>query len=430
MATCKFIHAADIHLDSPLRGLSRDPDAPADSLRSACREAFKNLVELALMEKVEFVVLAGDLYDGDWQDYHTGIFLIEQVAKLGRRNIDVYSASGNHDAANKMTKTLPLPQNMKVFSSTQAQTFIHEPSKVALHGQSYRSEAVTDNLVTGYPDSHPGRLNIGVLHTSLDGREGHAPYAPCSLDDLRAKGYQYWALGHVHTREVVDETSGYALFPGCLQGRNIREVGPKGCTLVTVEDHRIKRVEEKHVDVIRWFVCDVGLTGTTSKKEVLERVRQSMTEQHQHSANRPMVMRIKLRGESEVARELAAYPEKLTYEIKALGAEVAGLLGCEIWIEKIENKTKPVSKDSRSSVDHEALGYVLEKVRNPAYGIKEIQGLEEKIRELTNKLPHPLSGKYQKALRGDGSSSEELQTLVEEGKDMLEGQLLGRRGLS
>ena len=113
----KFIHAADIHLDSPLRGLSRYESAPAESIRGACRRAFENLVDLAIEEKVAFVLLAGDLYDGDWKDYSTGIFLSQQMGRLGQHNISVFAVAGNHDAANRMTKTLDSPSNMKILSS-------------------------------------------------------------------------------------------------------------------------------------------------------------------------------------------------------------------------------------------------------------------------------------------------------------------------
>ena len=183
----KFIHAADVHLDSPLRGLSRYESAPAESIRYACRRAFENLVDLAIEEKVAFVLLAGDLYDGDWKDYNTGIFLSQQMGRLGQHNILVFTVAGNHDAANRMTKALDSPTNMSILSSRKVETIKLDDLSVAIHGRSFGTQHVDENLAAGFPAAQKGVFNIGLLHTSLDGREGHAVYAPCSIDDLHRR---------------------------------------------------------------------------------------------------------------------------------------------------------------------------------------------------------------------------------------------------
>ena len=236
----KFIHAADVHLDSPLRGLSRYESAPAESIRNACQRAFENLVDLAIDEKVSFVLLAGDLYDGDWRDYSTGIFLSQQMGRLGQQNIPVFTVAGNHDAANRMTKALDSFSNMTILSSQKAETIMLDDLAVAIHGQSFGTQHVDENLAAGFAAAEQGMFNIGLLHTSLDGREGHAVYAPCSADDLRSKGYQYWALGHIHKQEFVSENP-WIVFSGCIQGRHIQESGAKGCVLVTVEDGVVRK---------------------------------------------------------------------------------------------------------------------------------------------------------------------------------------------
>ncbi|MCG8551932.1 MAG: DNA repair exonuclease, partial [Desulfobacterales bacterium] len=194
----KFIHAADIHLDSPLRGLSRYESAPVEAIRNACRRAFQNLVDLAIEEKAAFVLLAGDLYDGDWKDYSTGIFLSREMGRLNQHNIQVFCVAGNHDAANRMTKSLDTPSNMKMFSAGKVETVKLEELSVAIHGRSFKKRHVDENLAAGFCSAEKGMFNIGLLHTSLDGRKEHANYAPCSLDDLISKEYQYWALGHIH----------------------------------------------------------------------------------------------------------------------------------------------------------------------------------------------------------------------------------------
>lgn len=184
----KFIHTADLHLDSPLRGLSSYADAPAERLRTATRDAFHTLVTQAIDEQVDFMVIAGDVYDGDWKDFNTGLFFIRQMGRLRNSGIPVYLLYGNHDADSEMTRGLELPDNVQVFSSRKAETFRIESRKVALHGRSFKVAATTDNLLPGYPEPVAGWLNIGVLHTALEGNAEHARYAPCSVAELQAKG--------------------------------------------------------------------------------------------------------------------------------------------------------------------------------------------------------------------------------------------------
>ncbi len=198
-----FLHAADIHLDSPLRGLQRYEGAPADEIRQATRRALENLVQLAIDQSVAFVLIAGDLYDGDWKDHCTGLFFVSQMVRLREANIPVIVIAGNHDAMNKMTRTLPLPENVHMLDHKRPETIHLEALGVAIHGQSFATQAVLEDLSATYPSAVGGQLNIGLLHTCATGREGHAAYAPCTIPGLVAKQYDYWALGHVHGFEVL-----------------------------------------------------------------------------------------------------------------------------------------------------------------------------------------------------------------------------------
>src|SRR5262245_28090371 len=185
----KFLHAADLHLDSPLRGLDRYEGVPVDRFRGATRAALSNLCDLCLAEPVDFVLLAGDLYDGNWKDFRTGLFFVSQMTRLRDAGIPVLVVRGNHDAESALTRSLRLPANVVVLSSrapeTDATTL--ERLGVVVHGQGYASRAVTHDLARSYPEAVPGLFNIGMLHTSVDGREGHASYAPCSVETLRSK---------------------------------------------------------------------------------------------------------------------------------------------------------------------------------------------------------------------------------------------------
>ena len=199
----RFLHAADLHIDSPMRGILSRETRVADQLRSSTREAFLRLVDLAISEKVSFVIIAGDIYDRDWKDYTTGLFFRKGMSQLKQADIPVYLISGNHDAASTITRKLSLPENVTLFSSRSPQTAELPGLPVALHGMSFPNRAVEENLVPLYPPAVPHKFNIGILHTSLSGAPGHDTYAPCKLSDLLAKGYDYWALGHIHKPEVA-----------------------------------------------------------------------------------------------------------------------------------------------------------------------------------------------------------------------------------
>ncbi len=142
----RFLHAADIHLDSPLRGLDDYEGAPVQSLRGATRKAFVALVQLALTERVDFVILAGDLYDGDWPDYNTGLFFLNRIRELDQAGISVVMLSGNHDAASRITARLTLPESVHVLPTEHPGTKRFDHLRVAVHGQGFARQAETRNL--------------------------------------------------------------------------------------------------------------------------------------------------------------------------------------------------------------------------------------------------------------------------------------------
>ena len=241
MLSFRFIHTGDIHLDSPLKGLAGQQSAAAERIRAAPRAAFENLISQAIEEEVDFVVIAGDLYDGDWRDYQTGLYFVKQMGRLSEAKIPVFLLHGNHDAESQITRKLTLPPNVSVFSARKPETFQLPHLNVALHGHSFRQRDVTDNLVPAYPPPLAGCFNIGVLHTGLGGMPGHANYAPCAIEDLINKGYDYWALAHVHQAAVLNERP-HVVFCGNLQGRHIRETGAKGASLVTSRTAKSRRL--------------------------------------------------------------------------------------------------------------------------------------------------------------------------------------------
>lgn len=334
-----FLHVADIHLDSPLRGLSRYEGAPVEAIRGATRQALANMVEYALDKAIPLVVLAGDVYDGDCPDFQTLLHFSRQMSRLGERGVRVVMIRGNHDADNAMTSALRLPDNVTVLPSDKAGTWRCASLPVAVHGRSYPAREVTDNLVRDYPAPLPGLFNIGLLHTALSGRAGYAPYAPCTLTDLAAKGYDYWALGHVHEFEHVSQTP-LAVFSGCLQGRHARETGPKGCVRVDVGDDGHVRVHQVVCDVLRWHVLEVDVAETKSIEDVGVAVTRRLKQQARDFGDRLTACRIILRGGCPAHDDLARDPELAAAQIR-LGATDA--LPDRIWVEKILVRTDPVT---------------------------------------------------------------------------------------
>jgi DNA repair exonuclease SbcCD nuclease subunit len=343
----KLLHAADLHIDSPLRGLERYPDAPVAAIRTATRRAMENLIQLALSEAVDAVLLAGDVYDGEWRGYDTGLFFQRQLGLLAEAEIPVYLVSGNHDADSQISRNLTLPHNVHQFTTHQAEYVVDEKAGIAVHGQGYASRAVTDNLAAQFPRALSGLFNIGLLHTALDGREGHAPYAPCSVEQLGALGYGYWALGHVHKREVVSDRP-HIVFSGNIQGRHGREVGPKGCTLVTVEAGTVS-LEERHLDVVRWAHPQVDASSASDLDDVCELVRRQLTEERDRADGRLLAARVSVVGRSAAHAEVWRDHEWLTHEVRTIGFDLS-----EVWVEKVRPSTRPPAEDTAAGVDDSA----------------------------------------------------------------------------
>jgi len=337
MDELRVLHAADLHVDSPMRGLVAYDGAPVDEIRAATRAALRSLVAEAIDRRVHLLLLAGDLYDGSWRDYNTGLFVVSQLAELHEAGIPVVIVYGNHDAESQLTRRLHLPPNTTVLSSTNPETHVFSDLGVAVHGQSYATRAIEADLSLAYPKADPGLVNIGMLHTCFDGSLGHDPYAPCALTGLRSKGYDYWALGHVHDHRVVCEDP-MVVFPGNLQGRHIRETGPKGATLVSFVDHE-PSIEQLTFDIVRWERCRVDLTGARVLDECLARCSEGLLDLS-GTGSMTYAVRVELVGPSSLNGPLRARSEEIANEVRALSL---ALDGRDVWIEKVVVETTPVT---------------------------------------------------------------------------------------
>jgi exonuclease SbcD len=404
MAEFRFLHAADIHLDSPMRGLETDPEAPAQLLREATRRAFCNLVDAAIEERVAFVLIAGDLYDGDWQDYRTGLFLIEQTRRLSEAGIPLVIVSGNHDAASVITRQLRLPERVTRLPYDRCGRIVLDEPGVAIHGQSFPTKSVTDDLSRGYPEPLTGLFNIGLLHTALNGRPDHDNYAPTTAAALVAKEYDYWALGHVHAREIVCPDP-WIVFPGNLQGRHVRESGPKGASLVTVCNGRVSRVEHRPLDVLRWCAVAVPLDGERHFDGAMARIGRALSENVQQAEGKPIAARVRLSGATPLHGRLLCEIERVRQGVVAEGYQYGSDL---VWIES-------VVIDTASPDD------LMDLLGRPDVIGRLAAVLDEMIRE-TERLRHRMSGvdlAAEHPLREGGAE------LLKRARDLVLAQLAG-----
>lgn len=339
-----FLHMADLHLGSPFRGLSVAEPEVARRFSQAIRDTFAALVARAIREEVDFVVIAGDVYDGEWRDASVGLFLNRELARLDDAGIPVYLVKGNHDAESVVTRSVTLPPCVHTFGVAKPRTLTIPHLHVALHGQSYKEREAPDNLARDYPEAKGGWFNIGVLHTSLSGYEGHAAYAPCTEADLVAKGYDYWALGHIHGGHVVRREPAI-VYPGCIQGRSVREIGAKGAMCVRVRGGAVE-LEPWVADHARWCVAEVDVARVDDfHAQVPSLVEGAVREAVSDAGDRLVALRVRLTGATAAHDWMAAHAGDVRAEVEAAAQRVSP----DIWLEKVRLATRsdapPIAPD-------------------------------------------------------------------------------------
>ncbi|MFN0305722.1 MAG: exonuclease SbcCD subunit D, partial [Burkholderiales bacterium] len=276
-----------------------------------------------------------------------------------------------------------LPPNVTVFSSRTAQTVRIDALSVAIHGRSFPDRAVDEDLVPSYPAPVPDFFNIGMLHTSLNGRVGHDTYAPTDPATLAAKGYDYWALGHVHAREVVSEAP-RIVFPGNLQGRHANETGAKGCELVTVEAGRIE-AEFVALDVVRWNQVVVALDGIDALAALADAFRAALAPILVGATDRLHAVRVTLTGSTPLHRLEAKQPGTLAAAIQAAAQDVSD---AEIWIEQVRLALTTPMDRAQSAERQDAVGELIRLVDAIAVDDAQLaKWARAELGDLLNALP-------------------------------------------
>lgn len=327
----RFVHTADIHLDSPLRSLALRNKDLAELVGDASRQAFSSIIDLCLSESVDALVIAGDLYDGDQTSMKTARFLAAQMARLTEANIRVYKIRGNHDALSRISKQLVFPELVTIFGG-RAQSVLQTAGglDVAFHGLSFASPKAPDSLLPKYPAPQDGAVNVGIMHTSLAGAPGHDVYAPCSVAQLHGHGFDYWALGHIHARSVHRGAS-TVVMPGIPQGRDINEAGEKSVTLVTIRDDRSIEIEERLTSVAQFERLSVDLSGALEWAEAVAQIRAELEQKRGSVRSRHAVIRLELTGATPLSWSLIRDKDLLLAEAEQAAEQIG-----ETWIEKLQ----------------------------------------------------------------------------------------------
>lgn len=368
----RFIHCADLHLDSPLRGLERYEGAPVEAIRTASRRAFERLVQAAIDNHVGFVVIAGDIYDRDWPSADTGFFFLNQLSRLAEHGIPAYAVAGNHDSASEISRYLDWPAGTTLFRADQAHSVDVPDLGVVIHGRSFANRHEDTTFLDSYPPAVPNRFNLGILHTSLSGNPDHAEYVPCSPTQLIDRGYHYWALGHVHTPAVVCESPAI-VFPGNIQGRSVKETGPRGCYLVTVTDDHRATPHFMPLDDVRWHVLPLDCSRAESISDLIEDAIETLRERAA-SEDCPIMVRLRLEGHTPLHRELVATGESLRDRLVNAANTATGR---RAWLEKVVLETAPPETAAvQGGIAHAALDMIRHEVAAAATAeIRELRSL-------------------------------------------------------
>jgi DNA repair exonuclease SbcCD nuclease subunit len=310
MIPFRFLHAADLHLDSRFAGLAHISPAIRSYLRESTFAALGRLVRVAIQENVDFIVISGDVYDVSDASLQGQLRFQEAIKELGQHRIQVFLIHGNHDPLDGLRLTTEMPKHVTVFGGEKpdhATAYRRKDSQevAIVSGISYPTAKVTDNTAVTFSRKPGSRLyHIAMLHGNVDGDLLHETYSPCSRRDLIERGFDYWALGHIHKRSVLHEKP-VIVYPGNIQGRSIKETGAKGCYVVDVDEAGSTTLQFHELDYVRWQVRDLSIEGLSNEAEWIQRVEQVIDDIRGELPELMSVVRLRLVGRGDVHKVLA-----------------------------------------------------------------------------------------------------------------------------
>ena len=376
----RFVHTADLHLDSPLKSLAtRDPSL-AHAVRTASRTALTRTVDLCVDEAVDALVIAGDLYDGDQRSMHTAAALTREMRRLHEAGVPAYVVRGNHDARSRITRELALPDNVHGYDG-RGGTHLLGDGRAAFHGVSFTKAHAPESLVAKFRAPRPDAWNVGVLHTSLAGAEGHDVYAPCAVADLVGRGYDYWALGHVHVRAVHREHAPAIVMPGNPQGRDMGEDGPRSVTLATLDEAAGTRLEARTVGPARFERLTLDATGVPDWQTLVRACEDALVERREALDEEQLICRVELVGDSPLAWRAARDADVLE---ELLRGTAGGLDGT--WVDRVRSSLRPPASGAGAS--DETLHRLTDLVDEDLLGSPELgERVRAELAEFLRKMP-------------------------------------------
>ena len=403
----RILHTADVHLDSPLKSLAlRDPEL-REQVQTATRSAFTQIVDTAILEAVNALLLSGDLFDSTERSARTAAYLAGQLDRLRDNSIQVFYIKGNHDAENPLTGEVSLPENVHVFDGRGGKVQLSE--NIWIHGVSFANRHAPESLLPKFPVPVIGAINIAMLHTSLAGASGHDPYAPCTVNELSSSGFDYWALGHIHSRKVHSENP-WIVMPGMPQGRDIGEAGPKSASLLTVG----KKIEVTEVSTSQIEFLNITLDVAMAENDdrLRDILRQGFRETESLLDARSGVVRVTLSGSSPRRWQILR-DQDIWVEIASQFARETGRL----WLDKLIFNLTDIPTSSNNATDELAL--TMEIIRNE-YGFSKT--IRTELENILTELPPQRRGE----LVPDAEAIEKLtDRLAKDGAELILARMKG-----
>ena len=396
MKAFSFIHAADLHLGSPFIGIGSGSSATAGQLRSATFDAFSGLIDLCIEKSVDFLLVAGDVFDLSGRSLRAQLSFRDGLSRLSDAGIRSFVVLGNHDPWETWSSRISWPEGTRIFSPDRVETAIvsvDETPVAAVSGISYRNQRETRNLASLFKTEQPDLYQIALLHSNCGNNPDHGVYAPCSVDGLRKSGFDYWALGHVHEQRILD-TFPHIVYPGCSQGLSIRETGEHGCYLVSVTADRQAALTFQPLDRFRWQSLEISIAGLGTLDNLDRVIAETLSRISEEADRRPVIGRIRLTGRgplySPLRRQTTA--EELLERSRQLGEQ----LSPPVWIQSMENQCRPdVDLEKRRAMD-DLLGQVLRSARDVGARPGALQ--TDLMPALSDIYNHPRLGRHLGAL--------------------------------
>lgn len=305
----RFIHTADLHLDTPFKGLTNWNADLASRLKDAAFKAFRQIIDLCIQEKVDFLLIGGDVFDSENKSLGAQLKFVNALKILAEANIPVYFVCGNHDPLNSWLPHLSFPDNVYQFTNyeeVQYTTFYKEGRPVAdIYGISFKDKVVTQNLAVKFrKKQNPAPWSIALLHGTVGTPGSHENYAPFKQEDVLHEGFDYWALGHIHKAQVLhDEVPGIA-YPGIPQGRDFGESGQGGCFLVELEEAHTLNITFKPLSGIRFETFSVDVSGEDKLQGLSERIHYAVRQIEQTADDCSFILRVRLTGRTRLHKQL------------------------------------------------------------------------------------------------------------------------------